>query len=145
VPRRYFTDRDLGQYQLPNVLRDAGFEVVRHCELFVHDAPDEEWLEYCGTNGLVAITHNSRIRYTPNQRKAVEDHRVSLVILTSHATTRELGHLVVRSREKIEELLALHPPPVILTVGRPDAKELRSNPDAPGKVEVWPKPKVKKR
>ena len=66
----YFTDRDLGK-QFPQILSAAGLKVERHADHFVHDAPDEEWLATVGAKGWIALTHNSRIRYTPNEKEAV--------------------------------------------------------------------------
>lgn len=65
----YFTDRDLG-LQFPKILHDAGLAVERHHDHFAPDATDEHWLAFVGARGWVALTHNSRIRYTPNEKKA---------------------------------------------------------------------------
>jgi hypothetical protein len=64
--RVWFTDRDLGK-QFPRILAEAGLQVERHAELFEPSGSDEQWLEHCGTKRRVAITHNSRIRYVPNE------------------------------------------------------------------------------
>lgn len=66
MSRVYFTDRDLGK-RFPETLSAAGVTVERHLDLFAPDGPDEQWLEYCGRNNRIAITHNERIRYTPNE------------------------------------------------------------------------------
>jgi hypothetical protein len=75
VSRVWFTDRDLGK-QFPRTLADAGLAVERHGDLFPPDGSDEQWLEHCGTQGRVAITHNSRIRYVPNELAAVVRFKV---------------------------------------------------------------------
>ncbi|HXI11562.1 MAG TPA: hypothetical protein VNM92_02815 [Thermoanaerobaculia bacterium] len=64
----YFTDRDLG-LQFPSILENAGLPVVRHREHFPADAADDQWLAFVGRKGWVALTHNSRIRYTPNEKE----------------------------------------------------------------------------
>ena len=66
MSRVYFTDRDLGK-QFPRILAAAGIAVERHGELFRPEGSDEEWLEHCGTQGRIAVSHNSRIRYVPNE------------------------------------------------------------------------------
>ena len=71
MTRVYFTDRDLGK-QFPRILAEAAISVERHADLFLPDGSDEQWLEYCGTHDRVAITHNSRIRYVPNELAAVK-------------------------------------------------------------------------
>ena len=75
----FFTDRDLGK-RFPAALKGAGIAVERHADLFPPDGSDEQWLEYCGKNGRTALTHNLRIRYTPNEIAAVRRHAVSLII-----------------------------------------------------------------
>jgi hypothetical protein len=71
----FFTDRDLGN-RFPQILRDAGLAVERHADHFPHDASDETWLAEVGARDWVALTHNSRIRYTPNEKNAVMAHGV---------------------------------------------------------------------
>jgi hypothetical protein len=66
----FFTDRDLGK-RFPEILASAGLSVKRHDDLFPPNCPDEQWLAHIGEAGWIAITHNARIRYTPNQRDAV--------------------------------------------------------------------------
>ena len=73
----YFTDRDLGK-QFPAILAEAGLSVERHVDLFPPDGSDEQWLEHCGRNGRVAISHNSRMRYVPNELAAVVKFNVAL-------------------------------------------------------------------
>ena len=82
--RVFFTDRDLGN-QFPDILIAAGLTVERHRDHFSHDCADEEWLRVIGRRGWIAITHNSRIRYTPNQLRAVMEHSVALLVVIGHA------------------------------------------------------------
>jgi hypothetical protein len=79
--RVYFTDRDLGK-RFPDILAAAGLTVERHDTLFSERTSDPEWLEYCGTHDRIALTHNERIRYVPNELAAVIRHRVKLVIVS---------------------------------------------------------------
>jgi hypothetical protein len=140
VSRTYFTDRDLGK-QFPRILADAGIAVQRHGDLFPPDGSDEQWLEHCGTRGLVAITHNSRIRYVPNELAAVVRFKVQLVVVVGKAPTAELARNFVHTLHRIEAALALRPAPVILKVYRAVPTGLGNAPDGTGRVEVWyPKP-----
>lgn len=90
MSRTYFTDRDLGK-QFPRILADAGIPVQRHGDVFAPDGTDEQWLEHCGTQRLVAITHNSRIRYVPNELAALQRYNVVLVVVVGKAPTAELA------------------------------------------------------
>jgi hypothetical protein len=88
----FFTDRDLGK-KFPEILRRAGLKVERHADHFRHDTPDAEWLQEIGKRQWIAITHDSRIRYKPNELQTVMQHGVALsqsrcevLILLRHIT-----------------------------------------------------------
>ncbi|MDE2271203.1 MAG: hypothetical protein KGJ94_04365 [Xanthomonadaceae bacterium] len=83
----FFTDRDLGK-KFPQILHDAGFTVERHADHFAADTPDEQWLEAIGHRRWIAITHDGRIRYKPNELAAVMHHRVPLLVVIGMRLTR---------------------------------------------------------
>lgn len=132
----YFTDRDLGK-KFPERLRAAGITVERHLDLFRHDAPDEEWLEHCGRNGRIALSHNLRIRYTPNELAAVKDHGVSLIILIGKVPLPQLADNFVYSLSRVEAFIARHDPPFIAKLYRPSPSELLRNPQQSGTISLW--------
>jgi len=141
----FFTDRDLG-IQFPSILRAAGLLVERHADHFPPDCADETWLAAVATKGWVAITHDARIRYKPNELAAIVNHRVMLLVVVGHAPFAELARVFVATAPKVFEFVAKHQPPVIGKVYRPLASELLRSPDAPGRVELWyPKPSKKRR
>ncbi len=121
----FFTDRDLAK-QFAEILRADGLAVERHGDHFRQDAPDEEWLEKAGRQGWVALTHNSRIRYTPNELAAVMRHRVRLLVIVGKAPLPDLARSFVATRGGIEAFLAEHSEgPVIAKVYRPTPLTLR--------------------
>lgn len=132
----FFTDRDLGK-RFPEILRAAGLTVERHADHFVHDCPDEDWLAEIGRRGWVAITHDGRIRYKPNERDAVIRNRVALLVTIGQAPYPELANAFVSTRDRILRFVERHQPPYIAKVYRPGASEAAKNPDAPGRVELW--------
>lgn len=132
----FFTDRDLGK-QFPAILKDAGLTVHRHTDLFKPDALDEEWLARAGSEGWLAVTHDGRIRYKPNELAAVVTHRVALFVVVGHAPYPLLARNFVHTLERITAFAESHQPPYIAKVYRPNAKELERAPDAPGRVELW--------
>jgi hypothetical protein len=132
----YFTDRDLGT-RFPDILRAAGLTVERHADHFVHDAPDEEWLAVAGRRGWIALTHNRRIRYAPNELQAVIDHRVSLLVLVGHAPFPDLAHAFAATLPRIERFLQRHEPPFIAKVYRPSPAETARRATAHGRIELW--------
>jgi PIN like domain len=132
----YFTDRDLG-LRFPQILRDSGLTVERHRDHFPPDARDEEWLETAGRLGWVALTHNSRIRYTPNEKDAVMRHAVRLLVIIGRAPYPDLARSFVATRDRIETFLAQHTPPFIAKVYRPSPADLAKDPSAAGRIERW--------
>jgi hypothetical protein len=132
----FFTDRDLGK-RFPAALEAAGIAVERHADLFPPDGSDEQWLEYCGKNGRIALTHNLRIRYTPNEIAAVRRHAVSLIIIVGKTPLPELAANFLRTKEKIEAFIDAHQPPWIAKLYRPSASDLARSPAGPGRIELW--------
>ena len=136
MSRIYFTDRDLGK-QFPHLLAEAGLAVERHGDLFEPDGSDEQWLEHCGRQGRVAITHNSRIRYVPNELAAVLRFEVMLLVLVGKAPTAELARNFIRTLPRVEARLDALKRPAILKVYRPTPAQLLQSASAAGSVELW--------
>jgi hypothetical protein len=131
----FFTDRDLGK-RFPEILSSAGLTVERHQDHFAPDASDEEWLEEIGKREWIAITHDRRIRYKPNEREAIVRHRVSLLVVVGAAPYRELAHSFVATLPRIERFLAERRPPFIAKIYRPSPAEIARGAKG-GHVELW--------
>ena len=134
--RHYFTDRDLGK-RFPEILTAAGLTVESHHALFSPDGLDEEWLEYCGTNNRIAVTHDQNIRYRPNELEAVKHHRVSLLIVIGKAAFSKLAANFVASIPKIEQFIDTHEPPFIAKIYQPSPSDLIRKTDAAGTIVLW--------
>lgn len=134
--RVFFTDRDLGK-RFPEILAAAGLRVERHADHFPHDCPDPTWLEEIGRRGWVAVTHDTRIRYKPNELAAVVEHRVALLVVIGKAPYPQLAQSFVATRERILDFLDRHSPPFIAKVYRAPAVEVLNDPNAPGRVSLW--------
>jgi hypothetical protein len=132
----YFTDRDLGK-SFAEILRSAGLTVERHADHFTEQTPDEVWLEAVGGRGWIALTHDRRIRYKPNERDAVMRHRVALLVIVGAAPFPDLARAFVTSLAVIERFLAHHEPPFIAKVYRPSPTAIARRNTAPGRIELW--------
>ena len=132
----YFTDRDLGK-RFPEILKAGGLTVRRHADHFAHDTPDEIWLETIGEKGWVAITHDGRIRYKPNELAAVKEFDVRLIVVVGKVPFPVLAKHFVDTVPKIEDYLTATQPPFIAKVYRPSLDDLAKNPNAAGRVEGW--------
>lgn len=135
----YFTDRDLGK-RFPEILRAAGLTVERHADHFTHDASDETWLETVGKRGWIALTHDRRIRYKPNELGAVMQHGVALLVIVGKAPFPDLAQAFVNSLPVVEAFLNRHKAPFIAKVYRPSPAEIAARGTVPGRVELWYRP-----
>ena len=131
-----FCDRDLGKL-FPSVLRQAGLVVETHGDHFPDNESDDRWLTEVGRRGWYALTHNERIRYTPNERDAVMLARVGLFILIGAATSQSLAENFVRTWPSVQRFIEQQTVPFIAKVFRPGTAVHANNPDAPGRVEMW--------
>jgi hypothetical protein len=84
------------------------------------------WLEEVGKRGWIALTHDRRIRYKPNERDAV-----------GAAPYPDLARAFLTTLPRIERFLRRHKPPFIAKVYRPSPAELARRSTASGRVELW--------
>ena len=132
----FFTDRDLGK-KFPAILQEAGLTVERHADHFPANCPDEEWLREVGKKGWIAVTHDQRIRYKPNELAAVVDNRVALLVVIGQSPYPELAQAFVTTYPRIESFIQKHQAPYIAKVYRPPAPDPNRDPVLPGRVELW--------
>ena len=132
----FFTDRDLG-LQFPAILRDTGLRVERHADHFAPDCPDHEWLRDVASHGWIAVTHDARIRYKPNELATVVQHNVVLLVVIGNAPYADLARSFIATLARVRAFLARYRPPVIGKVYRASPEELARNPNASGRVELW--------
>ena len=132
----FFTDRDLGK-QFPKTLAAAGLSVHSHFDLFAHDSADTEWLAAVSEKGWVAVTHDQRIRYKPNERAAVLRHKAALLVIVGDAPIAELADNFVAMKEQIIDFVQRRERPFIAKVYRPTPAELKKDPNALGRIVKW--------
>jgi hypothetical protein len=65
----------------PDIPRGAVLKVERHADHFRHNTPDAEWLQEIGKREWIAISHDSRIRYKPNELQTVMQYGVALLVV----------------------------------------------------------------
>ena len=136
MTRVYFADRDLGK-RFGEILRSGGLTVERHADHFAPDTPDEVWLAEVGRRGWIALTHDRRIRYKPNERDAVMRHGVGLLVIIGTAPLPDLARAFMATLPRIERFLASHKPPFIAKVYRPAPGGSAQRRALPGRVELW--------
>jgi hypothetical protein len=90
-----------------------------------------------GRRGWVAVTHDTRIRYKPNELDAVVRHRVRLLVIVGKASFPDLADSFVATRARIETFLSQAQAPFIAKVYRASPTELEQDPTAAGRIEHW--------
>jgi hypothetical protein len=136
LTRVYFTDRDLGK-RFGEILKAGGLTVQRHDDHFAPDTRDDVWLGEVGKRGWIALTHDNRIRYKPNERDAVMRHSVGLLVIVGKAPFPDLARAFVATLPRIEHFLASHKSPFIAKVYRPSPADIARNAASSGRVELW--------
>ncbi|HSY08235.1 MAG TPA: hypothetical protein VK820_06835 [Steroidobacteraceae bacterium] len=96
----FFCDRDLGR-QFPQLLREAGLKIRQHDDHFGPNTPDEEWIGDVGRRQWIAITRDTRIRYSPLALSVLMQSGAQLFVLVGKLTTTEAAATFLRWREKI--------------------------------------------
>ena len=132
----FFTDRDLGK-TFPETLRSAGLAVERHADHFAPDCPDEDWLKVIGELGWIAITHDARIRYKPNERYAVMAFKVALLVVVGNARHSELASGFVAMRDRTLRFVEKHDPPYIARVYCSPVVDPKRKTAQQGRIELW--------
>jgi hypothetical protein len=113
----FFVDRSLGRRAVPTALRDAGFQVVVHDDVFAVNTDDEVWLGQAGRQGWIVLMKGDRIRYRPRERAALEEAGVQAFALTNAGLTGEgQAHLLRTHAERIERFCAHHTGPFVVGV-----------------------------
>jgi len=111
--------------------------VERHRDHFAPDTPDIDWLEAVSRQGWIAVTHDGRTRYKPNELAAVRRFRVPLLVVVGAAPHRDLADAFVATLPRIERFLAKHQPPFIAKVYRPSPAETARRIRPAGRIELW--------
>jgi len=115
----------------------ASSHLSLHADHFTPDCADEDWLAGVSQRDWVALTHDRRIRYKPNERDGVIRHRARLLVIVGKARLGDLAASFVSTRRRIEAFVNQTPAPFIAKVYRPSPTELRRNIGAPRRVERW--------
>lgn len=132
----FFTDRDLGN-RFADILIEAGIAVERHREHFADDAKDVDWISEVARRGWVAITHDKAISRRPNERDAVLQAGLGLLIVVGAAPYHELARNFVDTLPRITAYLSRRTRPFIARIYRPTPSDVARKLRPIGRVEHW--------
>lgn len=106
----FFVDRSLGRHRVAAALRSAGWIVTTHHEVYgARDevVPDVEWLELCADRGLVVLTKDRRLRYTPDEIAVIRRRRLRVFALSrGNLEVSEQANRFVQNATRIEAELS---------------------------------------
>ncbi len=103
----FFVDRSLGGRDVAESLREAGWTLRTHAEVYGsrdERVRDVEWLELCGREGWPVLTMDRRIRYRRAEIAAIRRHKVKAFVLTSgNLTAADQAQRFIRNAARIDE------------------------------------------
>lgn len=117
APYVFFLDRNLGSSVIETALRQAHIKVEVHDDHFAQNALDEEWLTFVGRHGWVVLTKDEKIRYRPNEIRALMQAGVpTFVVIAKNRTLPTVANIIVRALPAIARFLEKYTPPFIAKI-----------------------------
>jgi len=115
----------------------AGISVEEHGAHFRHDTPADEWIPEVAKRGWIALTHDARIRYRPNEKETVLASGLGLSVIVGKVSHSELARNFVTSIERVERFAARERRPFIAKLHLPPAGDAGRKSTAKGRIERW--------
>jgi PIN like domain len=118
----FFTDRGLGKYVVPDMLRAIGLKVVTYAECYpgmdqVREGGDQKWLLEVGRRGWVVLTKDKCIRSNQLEIRALLDSGAPCFALTSGSIKGErMGEIFTKAMPETKAFLVMHTPPYVAIV-----------------------------
>ena len=87
---------------------------------FVHNVPDEEWLEVAGNENWLVIARDKHIRTRPGEREKIIRYGVGAFIINQKQDPNrwEYLQLLTKTMDEMEEKFAATPRPFIYVIDR---------------------------
>ncbi len=119
---RFFVDRSLGVYTVPNALREAGWSIVtmreRYGELPGQGLQDPDWIADASDLGEVLLCKDKQIAKRPPEARAIHASGARAFALGSgELTGPEMADRFLRHQASIERWCE-EPGPYVISVGR---------------------------
>ena len=103
---KFLIDENLS-VKIAHSLKEIDQDVVHVTEALYQGAPDTEVLEFAGDNDCFLITKDNRIRYKPNEKAALREHKVGVFLLGGkNVSFLETFQQLIRNWDKILDCAA---------------------------------------
>ena len=95
----------------------AGVKPERGREtLFLHDTPDDEWMDFVGSRGWIVISHDYKLHLEEAVLSLIKQHRVKVFYLWGASDTkREVMRVFLNNHKKIVDMAA-NPGPYVFRI-----------------------------
>lgn len=125
-----FIDRCAWSGKLGAALEAANIPFVAHHQRFAPDAPDEDWLRAASSEGWLIVTRDQRIRYRPNELRAVMDAKLHMFVFSQGGlSAAETASILCATYPRMCSLAAQHRPPAFFSLTKSrEVRQLKVSP-----------------
>jgi hypothetical protein len=114
-----FLDHNLGNKQLPGLLRMAGLKIECHLSHFPGEEPDDVWIRECARKGWIIFTSDKNIENDPLNRQAAIESEARIFFLDD-GNTRSVfwAAAITVSKERIYSIISTTKGPFFANITR---------------------------
>lgn len=122
-------DRCLSPQLAKPLLRLCQLDVKTLAEVFGKEhsktMPDTEWIEYCGANGVLALTANETIWKVPHEVRSILTHQAKVVTTKGQLSRMESAFVVGKNIGLLRRVMKQREPCFIqISSGKPTRRRL---------------------
>jgi hypothetical protein len=106
---RFFVDRNLGSFYLPNQLRAAGIDIIVHDDIYVPTERDP-WIFYeAGIKRRIVLTADTTFRKSFPHMAAIALAKTQVIAFAkNNRTSQEKGNAFIKARGAVEAAVRKH-------------------------------------
>ena len=113
----FYVDECLDSDDFVEPLRHAGFDIVRHKDIFTPGVSDERWIKEVSEEGYFALTKDNVIARTRYQTDLVMANNLGLFIIRcTKGTHSQKAQLVVKHKRPLFRFIKRNYPPFIAKI-----------------------------
>lgn len=101
----FFSDEDLGTRIFPTSLIEAGVPVEVLTDHFPPGTADVNWIPVVAARRWIALTHDARIRYNSNERDAIMESGLRVIVIRSGSARADMAKAFLDLRDQIYDFV----------------------------------------
>jgi hypothetical protein len=127
---RFFLDRGLGAYVVPNALRSAGWRLTTMDERYGKSSSqrisDQQWIAEAAATGEILLCKDRAIATNPAEARVVYMHSARIFTLASaQVTGSDMSQILLSNQHRIVRMAARASGPYVVAVGQNGLRRLR--------------------